>query len=55
MKKQKLKNLALNKIAISNFQIKGGIRRPQEDGESFFNTVCPMCETEDCPTKNQDR
>ncbi len=24
MKKQKLKNLALNKVAISNFEIKGG-------------------------------
>ena len=30
MKKQKLKNLALNKIAISNFQIKGGLRRADE-------------------------
>ncbi|MGH1384574.1 hypothetical protein [Kordia sp.] len=54
MKKKSLKNLPLNKIVISNLKIKGGIRRADE-GESLFNTVCPMCETEDCPTKNEDR
>jgi len=53
MKKQNLKNLALNKVAISNFEIKGGLAPLR--GESLFNTVCPMCETDDCPTKNQDR
>jgi hypothetical protein len=51
MKKQNLKNLALNKIAVSNFQVKGG----RAQGESLFNTVCPQCETEDCPTKNNER
>ena len=48
MKKQNLKSLALNKIAISNFEIKGGLKAA---GESRFNTVCPQCETEDCPTQ----
>lgn len=50
MKKQNLKNLTLNKVAISNFEIKGG-----RAGESFFNTVCEMCKTLDCPQKNEDR
>lgn len=50
MKKQNLKNLTLNKVAVSNFEIKGG-----RAGESFFNTVCEMCETLDCPPKNGDR
>lgn len=54
MKKQNLKSLALNKIAISNFEINGGIAAPKR-GESLFNTVCPMCETDDCPTKNNER
>lgn len=48
MKKQNLKNLALNKISISKLDIKGGLKAP---GESDFNTVCPMCETKDCPPK----
>lgn len=46
MKKQNLKSLALNKIAVSNFQIKGGLKAA---GESLFNTVCDACNTEDCP------
>ncbi|PTX63012.1 hypothetical protein C8N46_102413 [Kordia periserrulae] len=52
MKKQHLQSLRLNKISISKFEIQGGLA-PR--GESEFNTVCPMCETEDCPTKNEDR
>ncbi|MFK7750556.1 MAG: hypothetical protein AB8B65_19345 [Kordia sp.] len=55
MKKQKLKNLALNKISISKFEINGGLRVPMDEGESLFNTVCPMCETEDCPPSDQDQ
>jgi len=51
MKKQSLKNLALNKTAISNFKIQGG----RAAGESLFNTVCPMCESEDnCPIKGYE-
>lgn len=50
MKKQNLKNLKLNKVAISDFEIKGG-----RAGESFFNTVCPMCATLDCPQNNEER
>ncbi|WP_430413085.1 hypothetical protein [Kordia sp.] len=50
MKKQTLKSLTLNKIAISNIQIMGG--RAQR-GESLFNTVCDACYTDDCP-RNQD-
>jgi len=42
MKKQNLKNLALNKIAVSNFEIKGA----RAAGESHFNTVCPFCNTD---------
>lgn len=53
MKKQHLKNLTLNKISISKFNIKGGIAPVR--GESLFNTVCPMCETEDCPVENKER
>lgn len=48
MKKQNLKSLKLNKVSISKFEIKGG-RAPR--GESLFNTVCPACETDDCPAK----
>ena len=51
MKKQSLKNLSLNKTAISNFKIQGGFRAA---GESLFNTVCPQCETEDCPIKQYE-
>jgi hypothetical protein len=50
MKKQSLKNLALNKTAVSNFEIKGGIAR----GESLFNTVCDACNTDDCPIKQYE-
>ncbi|WP_157547236.1 hypothetical protein [Kordia zhangzhouensis] len=49
MKKQNLKNLSLNKVSISTLEINGGLA-PRR-GESEFNTVCPMCETEDCPTQ----
>lgn len=50
MKKQKLQSLQLNKISISKFEIHGGLAAPRR-GESEFNTVCPMCATDDCPTK----
>ncbi|EDP95802.1 hypothetical protein U8527_11815 [Kordia algicida OT-1] len=49
MKKQNLKTLKLKKVSISKFEINGGLA-PRR-GESEFNTVCPMCETEDCPTQ----
>ncbi|MEM6721923.1 MAG: hypothetical protein AAF611_21525 [Bacteroidota bacterium] len=42
MKKQNLKNLALNKTVVSSLKIdkvKGG-------GETRFNTVCPLCNTD---------
>lgn len=49
MKKQNLKNLTLNKISISKFEINGG-RAPLR-GESLFNTVCDACHTDDCPNQ----
>lgn len=51
MKKKSLRNLQLRKNTISNFKVTGG----RAAGESRFNTVCPECETEDCPPKNPVR
>lgn len=42
MKKKSLKNLPLNKIVVSNLKIKGA----RAAGESYFNTVCPFCNTD---------
>lgn len=46
MKKQNLKTLKLKKVSISKFEITGGFA-PR--GESYFNTVCDACHTDDCP------
>jgi len=49
MKKRSLKNLALNRKPIADLSANLNGGRLKAMGESLFNTVCPMCETEDCP------